>query len=208
MLRGLSTRAPLRPLGRPSSARHPKALSVFYHGHSTAIGASPGLRARAARVTLGLPMGELEQPESPAGGEVPVAQAGAVPFRVREDGRLEVLIITATSGGWSIPKGLIDPGFTPEQAALAECEEEAGAIGTIAGPPLGTFDYEKWGRRLRVTVYPMRVERVLDQWLEQRVRERRWASVEEAVEAVKRPGVAPLIAALPPWLARAGGGTA
>lgn len=54
---------------------------------------------------------------------------------------------------WSLPKGHIEPGETPAQAAVREVEEETGIVGTVLAP-LGKIDY--WfvadGRRVHKTV--------------------------------------------------------
>lgn len=55
---------------------------------------------------------------------------------------------------WSLPKGHIEAGETPEQAAVREVEEETGISGEILGE-LGTIDF--WfvaeGRRIHKTVH-------------------------------------------------------
>jgi 8-oxo-dGTP pyrophosphatase MutT (NUDIX family) len=52
--------------------------------------------------------------------------AGGVAFRV-VGGKCEIAIIrTSTEGRWQLPKGLIDPGETEQQAAIREVREEAG----------------------------------------------------------------------------------
>ena len=59
--------------------------------------------------------------------------AGVLLYR-RHDGGIEVLLIRPGGpfwrnrdvGAWMIPKGTIEPGETPEQAALREFEEETG----------------------------------------------------------------------------------
>ena len=54
--------------------------------------------------------------------------AGGVAQR-SHDGRIEVALIkTASEGRWQLPKGIIDPGETPEVAALREVREEAGIV--------------------------------------------------------------------------------
>jgi 8-oxo-dGTP pyrophosphatase MutT (NUDIX family) len=57
--------------------------------------------------------------------------AGGVIYRV-DHGRVDVCLI-ATAGGkrWQLPKGGIDPGETPEQAAVREVREETGLKGTL-----------------------------------------------------------------------------
>jgi 8-oxo-dGTP pyrophosphatase MutT (NUDIX family) len=48
-----------------------------------------------------------------------------VPWRRRDDGTVEVLLVHRPRyGDWSFPKGKLEPGETDEQAALREVEEE------------------------------------------------------------------------------------
>lgn len=120
---------------------------------------------------------------------VPPLQAGVLPYRYRSDGLLQVLLVTNHAGGWIVPKGQIDPDRTPEEAAQVEALEEAGVVGTPEGPALGHYDYEKFGRTLRVRLFAMKVERVLETWLEMDERRREWVSVDEAIRRVAFPGL-------------------
>jgi len=53
--------------------------------------------------------------------------AGAIVYRVTEDGQIVYLLLQATPGKpWGFPKGKLDPGETEEQAARREIIEEAG----------------------------------------------------------------------------------
>jgi 8-oxo-dGTP pyrophosphatase MutT (NUDIX family) len=123
----------------------------------------------------------------------PVPQATAIPFRWR-DGRLEFCLITSIQKGhWAFPKGIVDPGESDVEAALKEAHEEAGLAGAIVGEPLGEYVYVKWGRRLQVSVRLMRVTHAADQWSEQGVRQRRWATAEEARTLIARPELRALL---------------
>jgi 8-oxo-dGTP pyrophosphatase MutT (NUDIX family) len=107
-------------------------------------------------------------------------QAAVIP--VRRIGRsLQVCLIRRkTSPAWGIPKGLVDPGDTHEEAALNEAWEEAGISGRLLGASIGLYKYRKWGSKLTVAVYVMEV---LDQertWEESSFRERKWTSFDEA----------------------------
>jgi 8-oxo-dGTP pyrophosphatase MutT (NUDIX family) len=55
---------------------------------------------------------------------------------------------------WSLPKGHLESGETPEEAAVREVREETGIVGEIIGT-LGTIDF--WfvaeGRRIHKTVH-------------------------------------------------------
>lgn len=79
-----------------------------------------------------------------------------------------------------MPKGFIDDGHTPIDAALTEAREEAGLLGRIEGGAIGSYSYEKWGDHLLVAVYVMRVVDVLPVWEEMDARERRWTTLEDA----------------------------
>ena len=75
----------------------------------------------------------------------PPRSAGVLLFRQRE-GRTEVLLIrpggpfwrNKHSGAWMIPKGMVEPGEAPAEAALREFEEETGTRLTTVPVPLAT----------------------------------------------------------------------
>ncbi len=113
----------------------------------------------------------------------PIRQAAAIPFH---EGRV-CLITSRTTGRWVIPKGLIDPGHTPTQAAIIEAWEEAGLNGTIEGTSLGSYHYEKFDLVHHVLVFRMTVTEVNDEWPEKSTRQRIWVSLEEAIECVEEP---------------------
>jgi 8-oxo-dGTP pyrophosphatase MutT (NUDIX family) len=89
-------------------------------------GARSGRRARRARI------------ENSSGGVV---------FR-RADLSLEFLLIRDPYENWGLPKGHIEGGETPEQAALREVEEETGlhALSTIAQLPTIDWYFRDRGR--------------------------------------------------------------
>ena len=116
-----------------------------------------------------------------------VDQASAVPFR-RRAGQVEFCVITSIRRGrWGFPKGIIDPGETYLETALKEAHEEAGLLGRIVGPPLGTYGHRKWGQRLAVVAVLMEVTAAQDRWEEDRVRKRAWLNAERARERLDRP---------------------
>lgn len=107
-------------------------------------------------------------------------QAAAIAFRGRGRDIQVCLIRRLIFTQWGIPKGLIEPGETPEEAALKEAWEEAGIRGRLIDAALGTYEYEKWGTTLTVMVYLMEVLEEEDTWEESSVRARRWVSLDEA----------------------------
>ena len=113
-------------------------------------------------------------------------QAAVIPYRIRKD-RLEVALVTSSTGKrWIVPKGSVDEGERPRDAAIREAEEEAGLRGVVTRKPLGRYLRVKAKDTRRVEVYVMRVTRVLEHWLEQKIRRRRWLPVTDAADAVRQ----------------------
>ena len=136
----------------------------------------------------------------------PIRQASAVAYRIRDD-RVEFCLITSIERGhWGFPKGIIDPGETPEETARKEAEEEAGLHGPIVGEPLGTYRYRKWGTELIVAVYLMQVARADDEWEESELRERIWCSADDARAIIRRAEVRDLVELAVERIASGGGG--
>src|SRR5687767_13364944 len=107
-------------------------------------------------------------------------QAAAIPIRRRGRDLQVCLIRKRLTRSWGIPKGTVDAGHTHAGTALKEALEEAGVRGRLVGDSLGTYRYEKFGRSLKVTVFVMEVLEHLDDWDEAPIRERKWASLDEA----------------------------
>jgi len=57
--------------------------------------------------------------------------AGGIVFK--QDPELQFLMILDGYGRWTFPKGGVEEGETPAQAAVREIEEETGIRGTVAG---------------------------------------------------------------------------
>ncbi len=67
--------------------------------------------------------------------------AGGVVLR-GEGAELRVVVMRSRYGTWVLPKGGIEEGETPEQAAAREVAEEVGLTGLELGPSLGTTEHE------------------------------------------------------------------
>ena len=116
-------------------------------------------------------------------------QSAAIPV---QKGR--VCMVTSRSGRrWVFPKGQIDPGHTPSEAALLEAWEEAGVVGALDPDPVGSYVYEKFNSPHHVLVFHMCVVEIHDEWPERDLRERDWLTVAEALERVEEPGLRELL---------------
>jgi phosphohistidine phosphatase len=112
-------------------------------------------------------------------------QAAVIPYRIRNE-RVEVALITTSTGkGWILPKGSVDDGERPRQAAIREAEEEAGLRGVVARKPVGRYHHVKGNNLRRVDVYVMRVTRELEHWLEDKFRRRRWMRAADAADRLR-----------------------
>ncbi len=144
-------------------------------------------------------------------GERRGKQCAALPFSWG-DGELRILLVTSReTHRWVLPKGWREKRLAPHALAAKEAFEEAGVVGEVQRRPIGRYDYLKRGPRDRVTpcsvrVFPLRVERLLDDWPERRQRQRRWFSPAEAALAVEEGGLVTLLLGLAVPGAEAGPG--
>jgi phosphohistidine phosphatase len=124
-------------------------------------------------------------------------QSAVIPYRI-QDGKLEILVIASSKKKHLVvPKGIKDPGLTPQESAAKEAWEEAGVEGEVAMEALGEYRYPKWGATCTVTVYPMKVTRVVaeEDW-EERHRGRQWLAADEAAARLKQKELRGLVKTL------------
>jgi phosphohistidine phosphatase len=124
-------------------------------------------------------------------------QSSVIPYRVR-DGKAEILVIASSKKHHLVvPKGIKDPGLSPQASAAKEALEEAGIEGEVAETALGSYSCEKWGATCTVVVYPMKVTRLIveEKWQENH-RGRQWVSPEKAIRELKQKELGPLVAKL------------
>lgn len=117
--------------------------------------------------------------------------SGGAAFR-ETDGKLEVaLVLMIPEMRWQLPKGIIDPGETPEQAALREVREEAGIECELI-EPIETIEY--WFVDSRSGT-PIRIHKFVHFYLmryvsgdvadhDHEVAEARWFRVDEAISTL------------------------
>jgi uncharacterized protein len=122
-----------------------------------------------------------------------IRQSAALPYRHVPGVGTEILLVTSRdTGRWVLPKGNIEAGENARTAALREATEEAGIWGEVAAESAGTYRYAK--RRpdgsapiAEVSVWPLRVLKIADDWAEAHQRSRIWLSPEDAARAVEEP---------------------
>jgi len=108
-------------------------------------------------------------------------QVAVIPYRVHEE-CVEIALVTSYGGKrWVVPKGSIGDGEAAMDAAIRETEEEAGLLGELADRPIGRYRYTKRRDSYDVDVYLMRVTVVLDSWMEDEHRRRRFMTVPDAL---------------------------
>ncbi len=107
-------------------------------------------------------------------------QSGVLPVM---DDRL-VLITSRRSENWIIPKGYIEKGLSPAESAAKEALEEAGLIGRVHHEIAGKYRYRKFGKLFSVRLYPLFIDKMLDEWDEMRDRRRVLVTPAEALDLV------------------------
>jgi 8-oxo-dGTP pyrophosphatase MutT (NUDIX family) len=109
----------------------------------------------------------------------------------------ELLVITpAGKRVTGLPKGGMEAGETPEQAAAREVREETGVVAAVR-EPLGDvrYTYRRGGRRVRKTVHFFLCDYVegSTEDHDHEVDEARWIAISGARDALTYPGERALI---------------
>lgn len=107
-------------------------------------------------------------------------QSGVIPVI---DNRL-VLITSRRSENWIIPKGYVEKGLSAAESAAKEAYEEAGIIGRVHHEVAGKYRYRKYGKLFSVSVYPLFIEKMLDEWEEMHCRHRVLVTPAEAINMI------------------------
>jgi 8-oxo-dGTP pyrophosphatase MutT (NUDIX family) len=119
-------------------------------------------------------------------------QVAVIPVRRGDDGLEVCLIRRKDAEKWGIPKGFVERGDSPEEAALNEANEEAGLKGEVQGTAIGEYEYKKRETSLTVALYVMRVSKEQKEWQEMKFRERQWFSLDAAGAKLSNHPVWPL----------------
>ena len=109
-----------------------------------------------------------------------IHQAGSIVVRL-DGSEPQVLLVTSkrNRGNWIFPKGHIEKGERPEDAALRETREEAGVIGKLIGPA-GILEYGFLGAKARVEYFLVQFSR--EAGPPEDGRQRIWCDPEDALE--------------------------
>lgn len=120
--------------------------------------------------------------------------AGGVVYRVRDDGVIEVKLITTKSWKYSLPKGHVENNDSTEDTAIREVKEEAGVDASIE-TFLGTAEWKlRSGDFKTVYVYLMKLikdGKVSDP--DNEILKAEWKTLDEAVRLVDFPPMRKLL---------------
>jgi 8-oxo-dGTP pyrophosphatase MutT (NUDIX family) len=130
-----------------------------------------------------------------------IEQSSVIPYCFKK-GRLKVMIITSTGDRvWILPKGHLEPNLSPAESAAKEALEEAGVTGKIESDVIFSYQFERnKSLAIRVDVFVLKVECILDDWDESDIRERRLVDFEEAVRLVHYQELKNALKRLPEYL--------
>jgi 8-oxo-dGTP pyrophosphatase MutT (NUDIX family) len=107
-----------------------------------------------------------------------LTHAGGLVFR-RQEGEVNYLIVRAKPNPthWVIPKGHIEPGESPEDAAVREIWEETGVQANIVSS-LGRSTFTYQGKEIRTVYYLLEYQ---GETAPQEDRESHWGPLEETL---------------------------
>jgi 8-oxo-dGTP diphosphatase len=122
-----------------------------------------------------------------------VQQAGGIVWRAADAGA-EVLVVSAKHERehWIFPKGDVEVGESPAEAAEREVREEAGIASRVLSPA-GDLEFAHEGRHLRVTYFLLES---MSRVGEGDGRTVTWRSIDDALKALTFEGTRRLLRAL------------
>ena len=131
-------------------------------------------------------------------GNKNIQQAGVIAVDTSASPHQVLLVTSFGRQRWVLPKGHIERGQTPRQAACQEAYEEAGVRGPLQKQRSGIYTYRKLDEPEKppftVKVYTMLVDEVLIDWPEKNQRRRKWMDFISAIEVVEEPELKVILA--------------
>lgn len=125
-----------------------------------------------------------------------LSAGGVVVYTGRQGWRM--LIMKDKSGNWTFPKGRIEPGETPQEAAEREIAEEVGVKKLEMVAPLTPVSY--WYFRegnikktVQYFVFRSKLIQKLDVQTEEGISEARWVSFDDASKMIGYPDTNPAL---------------
>lgn len=100
-----------------------------------------------------------------------------------------VLVSRQGSKEWIHPKGRRIPGMSGRGSARREAYEEGGLRGRIHSGQKTVVKCRQGGKKVLLTLYTMRVEKMLKRWPESRKRDRIVVSTAKAARLLRCPGM-------------------
>lgn len=111
-------------------------------------------------------------------------EIGSFPF-LKKKGKIYIMLVTNTSGKlWILPKGHPESDLNNSQVAELETYEEAGVKGKVLHKSLHSEFKRETGGLL--VVYPIYIDKILDEWKEDKIRKRCLVKVKDALKLVTR----------------------
>jgi 8-oxo-dGTP pyrophosphatase MutT (NUDIX family) len=143
-------------------------------------------------------MSKKQDHQSDSGAKVATmdqVSAGGVAFRWRDSQPEVAIVLMKPKLRWQLPKGIVDPGESPQVTAVREVREEAG-VETDLLKLIETIEY--WYRSVKYGK-PVRYHKFVHFYLlkyrsgnvsdhDHEVEEARWVSPEEAIELLDFKG--------------------
>jgi phosphohistidine phosphatase len=112
-------------------------------------------------------------------------QSAVLPIK-KDEGEYYILLITSKNQNkWVIPKGIVEENMTARESAEKEAIEEAGILGKTSKKSIGSYEYEKWGGKCMVEVFPCKVKTEAEEWDEMHFRKRKWFPLDKALKKLK-----------------------